>query len=237
MKIWQMALPRGFSRNVKLVFCVEIICGTPREGELFDCKFRLTPSVKRLDPCLALRSRFLTEENLEGDEEEVAIDEVCSKDLRLLETCCESRNVYLETFPHTLLANRGVIRFNNQSVFYIANFVTVSDIILRMKKLEDARLPNFEDVKSVAITGPIWKAIGGLALFGGLKTIEISTVSYAGWDRICDLCTDLEYRGEQEYGDDIRIVDSFKNTFAENWIAEAWGKPPGSQLPEVKFHC
>lgn len=101
-----MALPRGFSGDGKRVFCIEAIHGQLKRRKPVVCKFRILTAEQRLN-LSGPRIRFHGLENTEvrtlsKQDVEGTGDEEDTRDVRLLQTCWESRAIFKEAFPYTL---------------------------------------------------------------------------------------------------------------------------------------
>jgi len=200
LKIWQLALPRGFSENGVRVLCVEAVPQCLVAAQPAICKFLLVTAQQRMArndmgcyPPDALRpGEALAKIRMESE-----ADGADLMDVRLLKVCYESRGVFTHAFPYSILVDateHGHIRFNHQTILNVTNIVSedIQDWILKAKDMK-YELPSFKEVRCLAVDKtfkavmPYMSALG-LTLFGGLECLKVSTIPFTRLGKSCDIC-------------------------------------------------
>jgi hypothetical protein len=231
--IWKHALPHRRNKDENHLISVAMVPGSIEDGEPVEIKFRIAPAQERLGfdftTSWAYHRLQPTAEMSHMLLEEARADEKDQRDVRLLETCRESRLAFLEEFPESLPVHNtdfGVMRFNQHSTIFVSNlFSKELDDILFGAWMGHCKMPIFDKVRSVA-TSPksgdeIMRPLG-LAMFTGLEDLEcgLSKVTRVVKDCNCkergiDTLPDSEQAAARHFDDMAR---KFQSELSENHV-------------------
>lgn len=166
--IWKFALPNGAANDGKRVFCLH--AQTVNDDTRLSLTFCLKPLC--LTHCHMSSGR--------GPENMVIEYENWRKDMRevsLLRLCKESRNVFLDAFPHHLSAGHfGVIHFDNQTILHVEDWLDESlRNVLGQAIHQNLLLPSINTIRKIALAVHPFQLPHHemLRLFGGLSYIGV----------------------------------------------------------------
>lgn len=244
LKIWNLALPRGFSGDGVRVLCVEAVPQCLVAEEPATCKFRFVTAQQRFarrdvgcypphalgeppNPRKVIRTEF------EADGADLM-------DVRLLKVCYESCIVFKQAFPYFILVDAseyGHIRFNHQTILNVTNILSdhVQDWVLKAKDLKH-ELPSFKEVRCLAIDDKTFDqripSALGLSLFGGLECLKVSTVPFTRLDKTCDICHTSNESIRARHVGNIEMHQRRLVSFLEEFASDT---SLDFKLPKVEF--